>query len=319
MAHFLDAYVTGDGRVLRHDQGDDIVSEGEAYGMLIAELAGRPDSVRTIWSWTKSHLQRPDKLLSFHADSNGVVQDHEPAADADVLAAFALLRYDGPGAGQLHRDGRTLSDAVLAHETVRVGDALVPVAGTWAVGPPAVVDPSYWMPGVFSDLARLTGDERWSAMAGATVRILAQATRGGTVLPPDWAVLDGGALHSTAAPDGSAPVQYGQDAARLPLWLAAACDGSARKLAAAWWSILSQPGRPTALALGTDGSVVNGSPSPVSMLAAAAAARAAGDTAHASELTGQATAQAQTTPTYYGDAWVALAAGLRDGALVRCR
>ena len=35
---FLAGYVTGDGRVIRRDQGGDIVSEGQAYGMLIAEV-----------------------------------------------------------------------------------------------------------------------------------------------------------------------------------------------------------------------------------------------------------------------------------------
>ena len=51
-AQFIDRYVTSDGRVIRHDQGGDIVSEGQAYGMLIAEIADRPELVRTIWSWT---------------------------------------------------------------------------------------------------------------------------------------------------------------------------------------------------------------------------------------------------------------------------
>ena len=33
---FLRRYVDGDGRVVRRDQGGDTVSEGQAYGMLIA-------------------------------------------------------------------------------------------------------------------------------------------------------------------------------------------------------------------------------------------------------------------------------------------
>jgi endoglucanase len=33
---FLDHYVEGDGRVVRRDEGGDVVSEGQAYGMLIA-------------------------------------------------------------------------------------------------------------------------------------------------------------------------------------------------------------------------------------------------------------------------------------------
>ena len=32
---FLDEYVEPDGRVVRRDEGGDVVSEGQAYGMLI--------------------------------------------------------------------------------------------------------------------------------------------------------------------------------------------------------------------------------------------------------------------------------------------
>src|SRR5947199_38809 len=49
---FLERYVTADGRVIRRDQGGDVVSEGQAYGMLIAEVAGRPAVADAVWRWT---------------------------------------------------------------------------------------------------------------------------------------------------------------------------------------------------------------------------------------------------------------------------
>jgi endo-1,4-beta-D-glucanase Y len=72
---FLHRYVTSDGRVIRHDQGGDIVSEGQAYAMLIAESAGRPEVARTVWSWTRAHLGRPDGLFAWHASGSGAVED----------------------------------------------------------------------------------------------------------------------------------------------------------------------------------------------------------------------------------------------------
>ncbi|HSC04008.1 MAG TPA: glycosyl hydrolase family 8, partial [Solirubrobacteraceae bacterium] len=84
-ARFLDRYVTGDGRVIRHDQGGDIVSEGQAYAMLIAEIAGRPALLRTIWSWTSTHLGRADGLFASHATGTGKVEDPHSATDADTL------------------------------------------------------------------------------------------------------------------------------------------------------------------------------------------------------------------------------------------
>ena len=154
------AYVTDDRHVRHHDQGDDVVTDGLRERELIEELAGRPDVVRSIWWSTRDHLARDDGLLAYHASADGTVLDDQAAADADALAAFALLRYAGDRAPDLHADGRALASAVLAHETVRdASGGLVLVAGPWAVGPPTVVNPSYWMPSVFDDLEQLTGDE----------------------------------------------------------------------------------------------------------------------------------------------------------------
>ena len=62
---FLDDYVESDGRVVRRDEGGDVVSEGQAYGMLIAVAVGDEARFRAIWQWTKTHLRRGDGLLAW--------------------------------------------------------------------------------------------------------------------------------------------------------------------------------------------------------------------------------------------------------------
>lgn len=317
-AAFLSAYVTDDGRVLRHDQGDDVVSEGQAYGMLIAEYAGRADVARTIWSWTRAHLARGDGLLAYHASADGSVLDRQAASDADTLAAYALLSYDGPDAGSLHEQGKQLADAVLAHETVRdpgVGPVLV--AGPWARSG-AVVDPSYWMPGVFEGLSRLTGDHTWSQLASSSVRLVGEAAAGGHRLPPDWGTLDHGRLVPTGQGGGSGTPQYGPDAQRVPLWFAASCDDPARKLAAGWWPVLQQGSSSASTSLNLDGSPLDGSAATIALLASAASAHAAGDDGGAENLRRGAEQSDQGSPTYYGSAWLALSQALRDGRLGAC-
>jgi endoglucanase len=317
---FLERYVEKSGRVVRRDQGGDVVSEGQAYAMLIAQLAGRNDVVRAVWGWTREHLQRSDALLAFHADSSGHVLDHQSAADADVLAAYALLRYDGLEDTKLHADGRRLADAVLAHETVAgAGGKPVLVAGPWAVGDEPTVNPSYWMPGVFSQLARLTDDSRWQAVAESSVQLVATVTDQGGRLPPDWARLRNGGIEPIAAPGGGAGVQYGLDAMRAPIWFAKGCSEAAHDLAAAWWrQRLSKAGNDGALALDLDGGVVKHAANPLPYVAAAAAADAAGASSERDALMVKAAEQANKTPTYYGDAWVALGAGLLRGAFADC-
>src|SRR5262249_12541802 len=95
---FLAAYVQPDRPGTRPDQGGDTVSEGQAYGLLLAEAAGDNGAFGRIWRWTHDHLQLPNGLFAYHANAAGQILSRQPASDADLLMAWALLRYRGPGA-----------------------------------------------------------------------------------------------------------------------------------------------------------------------------------------------------------------------------
>ncbi|MGE5135569.1 MAG: glycosyl hydrolase family 8 [Gemmatimonadota bacterium] len=315
---FLDAFARPDGRVTRPDQGGDTVSEGQAYGLLLAEVAGKPAEFGRIWQWTRTHLQLPSGLFAYHASAAGRQLSQQAASDADLLMAWALLRYHGPDAAARHRDGRRVAAAVLAHE-VTTGPGGVPVlaAGPWATGRPASLDPSYWALPALTGLARLTGDSRWQRLAAGAVALAGRLTGGGRALPPDWAKLTAaGGLAPEPAPDGSQPqTQYGLDAQRTVAWFAASCDPRARGLAARWWALLRPAGRSQAQALHPDGAVLDPAPAPLPLVAAAAAARAAGQPRVSQRLLRQAGHDQRSHPTYYGGAWAALGPALLTGPL----
>ena len=318
---FLGKYVQPTGRVARLDQGNDTVSEGQAYGMLLAEVAGRPAIVRRIWQWTRVHLQDGKGLFAYHASPSGHVLDSQPASDADVLIAWALLRYSGPGAAPLHAAGHQVAGAVLARE-IASGPHGMPVlaAGPWAIGQPASLNPSYWALPAFSALANLTQNPQWRRLASTAVTLTSQVTGHGKLLPPDWAAMNGaGTVRAEPAPSGAQPqTQYGLDAQRTVAWFAASCDPQARALAGRWWRLLGAAGRPQAIALKTDGAVINGAAAPLALVASASAARAAGDQAASRTLLRKASHQQHAAPTYYGSAWAALGAALQAGTLSGC-
>jgi endo-1,4-beta-D-glucanase Y len=110
---FLEQYVEPDGRVVRRDQGNDTVTEGQAYGMLLAVAVGSEDTFRSIWAWTTKHLLRPDGLLSWRW-ADGAVTDANSAADADLDAARALVL-----------GGERFADAALTAAGVRLGQAIL--------------------------------------------------------------------------------------------------------------------------------------------------------------------------------------------------
>jgi len=288
---FLTRYVDPDGRVVRRDEGGDTVSEGQAYGLLLAAAIGDRARFDRIWGWTRAHLQRGDGLLAWRPG------DQQSAADADLDAARALLvagrRFHRPA---LADAARHIADAVESQETARVGGRRVLVAGPWARGG-AVVNPSYIAPRTFA----LLGQRDLRASGLRVVRTL-QAHRSG--LAPDWAHATAGGATPTGKPDdprGQAVFSY--DAVRIPIRLAEDCTPSVRREAARPRASLQQTLAPVR---DLGGQPLAAGEHAVFAVAGAAATAAAGDRERATALLDRAAQADAAHPSYYGAAWVAL-------------
>jgi endoglucanase len=306
---FFDGYVESDGRVVRRDQGGDTVSEGQGYAMLLAAATGARKHFDRVWGWTRANLERPDGLFAYHW-ANGHVVDRNPASDADLDIARALLvaarRF---GDDEYRREAVGVGRAVLAHETVAVKGGRLLVAGPWARKAPFVVNPSYSAPETWRQLRAVTQDERWSALADTSRTLIIGLVRG-SALPADWVLVGvAGNTRPVASPDDrSSPPRYGPDAQRLPLRLGESCDSrDVRTAAMLWRRLRGLPEAGADLSYGLDGGSADGAAQPLGAAAAAAAARAAGDRASAGRLLARAEALGRARPTYYGTAWAALA------------
>jgi endo-1,4-beta-D-glucanase Y len=291
---FLDRYVQEDGRVVRHDQGGDTVSEGQAYALLLAAATGDEERFARVWEWTRTNLRRPDGLLAWRW-ADGRVAGAEPATDADLDAARALLlaadRFDEP---RYASEGRALGRAVAEHATTWAADRTVLVAGPWA-REEAVVNPSYWSPRAYAALGM---DD-----ASASSRVLADRLTD-DALPPDWARVEPWGVVPTGAPSGGRPA-YSYDAVRVPLRLAESCDPADRRLAARLWPRLRE--HPGAAERALDGTPLTRDEHPAALVGAAAAAQAAGDRDAAEALLDRAQELDKARPSYYGSATIALA------------
>lgn len=321
---FLTDYVDDDGRVIRRDQGGDTVSEGQAYAMLIAAAVNDQQRFRTVWSWTRAHLLRPDGLLSWHWDEGHVV-DLNSGSDADLDTSRALLlagtRFTDP---ELTAAGLRLGAAVLASETTTVGTDLLPAGqgpppvgsaipgsgqtltgGNWATATPAAVNPSYFSPRAEQLIGTASGNTRW-AVVTRTHRALAWQLVGTGQLPPDWAqVSTAGSVTPAHGPAGEPP-QFGLDAARMPIRMAESCDPADHALAAALFTRLNRPNAQVVGTYSLDGTSKVDWSHPVALVALAAAAEAAGRTDQARNALQAAADLVRRYPTYYGSAWVAL-------------
>jgi endoglucanase len=304
---FLSRYVDSDGRVVRHDQGGDTVSEGQGYALLLAVALGDRSRVATVWRWTRTNLQQPSGSLAFHW-ADGHVVDTTPAIDADLQTAWALslaaTRFHDPAYAAA---AKRIAAATVTHD-VGYDQAGSPTlaAGPWAVvsGQPTTVEPGYWTPPAEQALATLTGDKRWQDLPAADLAHLKVLSHNGSQLPPDWADIGGGQPpHAVAGPQ-SAPLQSGPDGMRTLVW--ATCTPGGRGLAASWWHLLSSSASAAPLTRTLSGRPSSSDVTALGAVAAAAAAMAAGDDAARDSLLDRATSIDRQFPTYYGSAWVAL-------------
>jgi endoglucanase len=306
---FLADYVDGDGRVVRRDQGGDTVSEGQAYGLLLAVQAADATAARRIWNWTRSNLQRPDGLLSWQW-RDGAVVDANSAADADLYAAHALVL-----AGRQFSDdalttaGTTLARALLDRETRPTALGRVLLAGSWTTSSPWQVNPSYDAPLAIDALEQAVPDQRWAELRTGTAAVLSRLLAT-SPLPPDWAqVHDDGTVEAMPPPGGGA-VAFGLDAARVVVQDAGSCEPADRSTVATLSPVLV---RDVSAIRGTYD--LGGTPTvewshPLALVAAAGAADASGDPTRARRFLAAAAQLQATTPTYYGAAWTALGAAM---------
>jgi endoglucanase len=316
---FFDRYVQPDGRVARTDQGGDTVSEGQAYAMLLAVALDDRARFDSVWGWTRDNLQRDDGLLAYHW-ANGHADGEEPATDADLDAARALVlagrRF---GSDDYESAGERIGEAALDGETSDVSGVPVLVAGPWARSSPPTINPSYFSPRAYADLASAHRDPRWDDIAGTSRSIESALTGNGASLPPDWARVDaleptsGGEASAAAQPvpppDGAASSSgggpaSGLDAVRLAIRSAESCIPADRRIAARLWPLYRR--HPGSATYSLDGRPLGGQTHAASYVAAAAAAKAAGSDDVTERLLDRAQQADASQPTYYGSAWVAL-------------
>jgi len=316
---FLDEWVE-DGRVVRRDEGGDTVSEGQAYGLFAALIADDEQRFDEVWDWTRAELLRPDGLMAWRWDDGKVVDD-EPATDADLDAARALvLAGDRFGREDLRAEGVELATVIADRLTVQTAQGRILLPGLWAADrEPYAYNPSYASPVAFQVLGAATGDPRWAELQAGSAQVTGTILDA-TDLPPDWAQVHAdGLVEPMPGPlGGGDPVQYGFDAPRLLLRYAESCDSADVALAARPLATLDREDE-LASRLDLGGGSLSSDESAFAYTARAASASASGDAEAATADLERAAQFSVRYPTYYGASWVMLStAMLTDDALGGC-
>lgn len=219
---FKAAYVAADGRVVDTGNGGISHSEGQGYGMLLAEAHGDRATFDRLWGWTGITLMRDDvRLFRWRYDPKvgGAVADPNNATDGDIFIAWALLRASKRWKEQSYaKDSGAIRAAIAQRLVADIGGrrVLLPGLDGFRQRDAVIYNPSYFVLPALQDFADADPDGPWERLIRDGLTVTRDAGFGQRSLPADWVRIDGS---GAVTPDPSHPPRFGFDAVRAPLYL----------------------------------------------------------------------------------------------------
>jgi endoglucanase len=215
-------FVQPDGRVTDTGNAGISHSEGQGYGMLLAEAAGDRVLFDRIWGWTDAVLGRRDmRLFSWRFDpsSQPPVSDPNNATDGDILIAWALLRAAKRwGSDSYASHSRAIRVAIGSNLVVSVYGRIILLPGLagFVTSQRTTVNPSYYVWPALDAFQAEDPEGPWSLVIDHGEKLITDCRFGFASLPTDWVDLDPtGPVH----PAEGKPAHFGYDAIRVPLYL----------------------------------------------------------------------------------------------------
>jgi endoglucanase len=174
------------------NSGDQVVSEGIAYGMLITVAVGDRIAFDGLWKHYRDR-RNGNGLMNWRYDPCGVETGGNGASDADLDAAMGLWLAESRW-GSYREDALGLMTAIATHETQVCDDGRIVLkpGDAWG-GCGDIVNPSYFSPGYYRRFAEVQPDRAdfWKQFTGDTYSLLRSYQEQLDGLIPDWARPDG--------------------------------------------------------------------------------------------------------------------------------
>jgi endo-1,4-beta-D-glucanase Y len=203
------------GTIIRPENGNDTVSEGIGYGMLIGVFMNDKVMFDSLWTYAKSSHMDSKGLMNWCIPAGtGSCTGPNSATDGDEDMAYALLMASRQWSGGTYStDAMTLIKNILAHD----------VSGSILEGGDGFnntneLDPSYFAPSYYRAFAAFdTADgAAWMSLLDKTYAILA-AAQGSDGLVPNWVNQSGAGIMVS---NGANDLYFGYDACRTPFRIA---------------------------------------------------------------------------------------------------
>jgi endoglucanase len=221
---FKERFLSPEGRII--DDGNQGVShsEGQGYGLILAQINQDHEAFDRIWKWTQSNLRkRGDHLFAWRwapagTSGAGVVADKNNATDGDLLIAWGLARAAAAWNNvEFQASAREIAQDVRRTmvQPSRYGPILLPGGQGFIQPEGTVVNLSYWVFPAFRALAKIDPSLDWSRLEQSGLKLVEVARFSPLNLPPDWLLLGKSSVNLAKGFEAA----YGYNAVRIPLYL----------------------------------------------------------------------------------------------------
>jgi endo-1,4-beta-D-glucanase Y len=218
-ANWKATFVTpcGGNCVMRPENANDVVSEGIAYGMLIAVNMNDKTLFDALWSYEQGH-KAAGNLMTWCLGSaksggmgSGCSQSGGSATDADEDMAFALLVADKQWGGSYKSTATSVISDIWSHDIDT--SSLLPTGGSnYGNTSSKPTDPSYFAPSYYRLFATVDSAHAWGTVASNVYTAINKvATSSGLV--PAWCSNNCSGVGSNGGADDGI---YQYDSHRVP-------------------------------------------------------------------------------------------------------
>ncbi len=192
---FVDTNCGGGRARVKFDDPNFTVSEGIAYGMLLAAYANDKELLDGLWKYYKSH-RNANGVMHWKIKGCDTVDGQNGATDAELDVAIALIvagkRFGNSGEINYDNDAKELIAAMKQHE-IEAGTFVLKPGDAW--GGSDNTNPSYFAPGYFRVYGEFTNDVQfWNNVTQKSYAVLnANLSVNNAVdcLVSDWCKADG--------------------------------------------------------------------------------------------------------------------------------
>jgi endo-1,4-beta-D-glucanase Y len=309
------------------------VSEGVAYGMLLAVYADDQPTFDKLWQYSQLHLGT-NKLMDWYIGPSGELLGSGGASDADEDMAFALIVADQRwgGKGSLTTNyidlAKTQIGRIWQYEVDHTRNELMKPGDQGFDG--SVINISYFAPAYYKVFGRVTGQTtNWNNAAKTSYDVIEKTltTANGNAsngLVPAWSTPAGMPM---APPGTGMPTYHQLDSCRTPFRVAADYCWNGEPRALAYLQKITSFYAGVGAANIVDGYDLNGNPHPTNVTSGGARAASFNGPAGVGAMatgatyatlrneayTGVATLTQLAGSTYYQESWTGLSLQMMTG------